>query len=199
MKVTKEELIEISISLFNEHGYKNTTVKDICKECGVTQGAFYHYFKNKQDVLMGALNYDYIWKDGIEIVNLLLGDESEIEKLWKILLTGIDNASSLTPDTYKHAMIADLDMRLNDLNSDEIFESNINKDILSIESKLIREGQNKHIIRSDIEAELLLRAFYNGITGIRHSWCAANGTFDIRERAREYFEIIFTPVLLNEK
>lgn len=51
MKNKKEIILEISLKLFSEKGYKNTSVRDIAKEVGITQSGLYNHFKNKDHIL----------------------------------------------------------------------------------------------------------------------------------------------------
>lgn len=50
-KITKEEIIKISIRVFRDKGYHNTSMSDLAKACGLTKGLFYHYFKNKHEMM----------------------------------------------------------------------------------------------------------------------------------------------------
>lgn len=45
---TKSRILDVSRSLFSAHGFENTTLDDIITACGVTKGAFYHYFRSKE-------------------------------------------------------------------------------------------------------------------------------------------------------
>jgi len=57
---TAKKIIEVSLQLFLEKGYDQTTVLDIVNNLGgLTRGAFYHHFKSKEDVLE-AIFYDNI-------------------------------------------------------------------------------------------------------------------------------------------
>jgi AcrR family transcriptional regulator len=46
-----ERLERVSVELFAEHGYAQTSVQQIVDAAGVTKGALYHYFKSKDDLL----------------------------------------------------------------------------------------------------------------------------------------------------
>ena len=48
---SKNKLVAAAMELFNEKGYEQTTVQDICKRAGLSVGVFYHYFPSKSDVL----------------------------------------------------------------------------------------------------------------------------------------------------
>lgn len=49
---TVQKILEVSMKLFMEKGYENTTVLDIVDNLGgLTRGAFYHHFKSKEEVI----------------------------------------------------------------------------------------------------------------------------------------------------
>jgi len=54
---TVQKILDVSLKLFMEQGYENTTVLDIVKNLGgLTRGAFYHHFKSKEEVLSAVLD-----------------------------------------------------------------------------------------------------------------------------------------------
>ncbi len=50
MNNTKEYIIQTALLLFMEKSYKAVTLKDIIRETGLSNGAFYHYFRNKEEL-----------------------------------------------------------------------------------------------------------------------------------------------------
>lgn len=49
---TVQKILDVSMKLFLEKGYEETTILDIVGELGgLTRGAFYHHFKSKDEVL----------------------------------------------------------------------------------------------------------------------------------------------------
>lgn len=48
---SKNKLVAAAMELFNEKGYEQTTVQDICTRADLSVGVFYHYFPSKSDVL----------------------------------------------------------------------------------------------------------------------------------------------------
>ena len=47
----KSEFLNTAMGLFMTHGYESTSVNMIIEAVGVSKGAFYHYFKTKEDLL----------------------------------------------------------------------------------------------------------------------------------------------------
>ena len=60
---TKEKIIESGKKQFLEIGFENANLRRICKDAGVTTGAFYKYFSNKEELfesMVGQLAYDIL-------------------------------------------------------------------------------------------------------------------------------------------
>ena len=48
---TKRKLLEAAKRIVCEKGLINTSVEEITKSCGVSNGTFYTYFKRKEDIV----------------------------------------------------------------------------------------------------------------------------------------------------
>lgn len=47
----RTEFLDTAMALFMQHGYEQTSVNTIIDTVGVSKGAFYHYFKSKEELL----------------------------------------------------------------------------------------------------------------------------------------------------
>ena len=54
-EVVRNKIIKISRRLFLEQGYENTTVRQVQKKARLSTGSLYHFFKNKEEILLFAL------------------------------------------------------------------------------------------------------------------------------------------------
>ncbi|MGH7911675.1 MAG: TetR/AcrR family transcriptional regulator [Candidatus Dormibacteraceae bacterium] len=54
----RRRLLEAAWRCVARRGYRDVTVDDVCAEAGVSKGAFYVYFENKQDLLLALLDDD---------------------------------------------------------------------------------------------------------------------------------------------
>lgn len=81
----KQELLNAAMELFYEKGYDATSVNAIIQKVGVSKGAFYHYFKSKEEVLEAVVE-QYIEKE-IEITHRVAKDYSlnAIEKITQLI------------------------------------------------------------------------------------------------------------------
>jgi len=60
-----EELFRAALCVFMERGYRAARLEDVARQAGVTKPLIYHYFKDKDDLLLKALE----WK-----IEAILGD-----------------------------------------------------------------------------------------------------------------------------
>jgi AcrR family transcriptional regulator len=48
----RSKVLDVSKRLFVTQGYSRTTIKQIISEAGITTGSLYHFFRNKEDILL---------------------------------------------------------------------------------------------------------------------------------------------------
>ena len=53
---TRTKIMDSAVKLFSSHGYNASSVDDICKEAGISKGAFYHHFESKQMLFLALLD-----------------------------------------------------------------------------------------------------------------------------------------------
>lgn len=51
MSSTKERIVETAISLFNQRGFVNVTMRDLAQELGISLGNLTYHFKRKDDLI----------------------------------------------------------------------------------------------------------------------------------------------------
>jgi AcrR family transcriptional regulator len=51
------ELLKAALEVFARNGYRNTTLEEIGEAAGVTKGAIYHYFANKESLLLAVIEH----------------------------------------------------------------------------------------------------------------------------------------------
>lgn len=56
-RTAKDKLLNAALSLIREKGFSAMTVDDLCTRAGVTKGAFFHYFRSKEELGVAAAEY----------------------------------------------------------------------------------------------------------------------------------------------
>ncbi len=49
---SRKHILDTALELTKKNGFERTSIQDICREAGVSTGAFYHYFKSKDEILI---------------------------------------------------------------------------------------------------------------------------------------------------
>lgn len=52
---TREKILDISVKLFYEKGYEQTSIQDIMDALNLSKGGIYHHFKSKEEILEAVM------------------------------------------------------------------------------------------------------------------------------------------------
>lgn len=192
MECMKEKILNQAIKMFKEKGFSKVSIDEICDECGVTKGSFYHHYKSKNDLLINYYN-TLIKKDTYAIMNEIITIDSAYEQLWKAIeLYFIERILEIGPNLFKNVIITDI------LEGNEVIHLYIDsngrlKEYLDLLIKLIVKGQHNGEIRNSFDSEELLSSYFAGVLGIFVKWSSLGGTFDGKAELKKLFGIIFKP------
>ena len=93
-KDTKERLIESALAEFSEKGYTKASLRKICADAGVTTGALYFFFKDKEDLFAAIVEQPFD-----ELKKILLGHftsekEMSLSEMYEHINGGHDELSA---------------------------------------------------------------------------------------------------------
>ena len=84
-------ILDVSLRLFSECGYSQVKMQDIVEALGgLTKGAVYHHFKNKEDIFDALLNRYYQILEPMRVIQK--SRLSGLEKLKKVVLRGLGDS-----------------------------------------------------------------------------------------------------------
>ena len=84
-EIRKREFVEAALELFQTKGFEHTSVTDLTNKVGVSHGAFFYYYRSKEDILRDVT--DAILETNVKFVKGLVDnqDMTAKEKLRAIL------------------------------------------------------------------------------------------------------------------
>jgi len=83
---TRAALLNAARELFTEHGYADAPTEDIVQRAGVTRGALYHHFKDKQDLFRAVMEeVDQEFTQRVALASAAADGE-----IWERLMAGVD-------------------------------------------------------------------------------------------------------------
>jgi AcrR family transcriptional regulator len=53
---TRERIKQVALELFTEHGYEQTSLREIAEQLGVTKAALYYHFKSKEEIVQSFVD-----------------------------------------------------------------------------------------------------------------------------------------------
>lgn len=70
-QLTREKIVEASLSLFARKGYTESTMRDIAKEAGVSLGLTYRYFGRKEELVLAL--YEDLSREAVQSIKGIRG------------------------------------------------------------------------------------------------------------------------------
>lgn len=81
---TEQAILQAALELSREKSFDKVSVREICRQAGITTGAFYHHFPSKEDLLdRGFAPLDRYMEQALAGVE----QEPPPQRLWRILST----------------------------------------------------------------------------------------------------------------
>jgi len=154
----KKKIVDQSIQLFLQYGYKSVTMDDIAKHMGVSKKTIYIHFPTKDELVeQSAVNH----LDGIiKKINVISKQSKDpIIELYQIKKEALNHLSSEknSPQYQLQKYYPSLYSKL----KEKEFSA-----LSGLFSNSIQEGIQTGIFRKDIDVDFVVRIFFNGIRGI---------------------------------
>lgn len=86
-KDTKDLLLEITFDEVYTYGYQGASVLKILEKAGLNKGSLYHYFKNKKELVLAAIDIKSEEIFGQKYKEVLEGGTPYLENFEKMLIT----------------------------------------------------------------------------------------------------------------
>lgn len=81
---SRRQLVEIAIDCFALHGFQGTSIDRIARSAGVTKGALYYHFKDKEDLLLEAVK-DRIGEFEVQVRDAVAASDDTHERLKRVI------------------------------------------------------------------------------------------------------------------
>lgn len=176
---TREALIDAAVRMFSIRGVSRTTLAAIAKEAGVTRGAIYWHFKNKED-LLGAL-----WEQLLlpfEPISRLCDDFDEPDPLGKFVASHIAFFKKLKEDPRMLLLFQILLAKcesVEDTGTLHLHRVNCHLDGQRKIEKVLRNAINKEQLPEELDVRLAAIAVISFIDGLVNNWIMFPDLLDI--------------------
>jgi AcrR family transcriptional regulator len=183
----KEKLLRAAIELFAERGFSGTSIRDIARKIGISISNIYHYFGNKEGLMMAILqdSSKYLAEKLREI------SEMDLDPLVRFRLL-IHTHVSFCMQFEKEAKIFSLHEVLLSREGNEI-NRQLQMEIMDIYLKELKALQSLHYLRSQ---HLKVLAFnILGVINWHLRWFKPGGPLSLRDVADESVSFVMNGIL----
>lgn len=170
---TKRLIYDIAMDLFARKGFDYVTVEEIAAKAGVSVGAFYHHFRNKQEII--AVTYQESDKKYETYYNKVskspqFASKTSIEQLEYFMLHTIGVMALFGPEflsvVYRYMF------------KDQTFVNVVldrERTFFSVLKRIIQNGKNCGEIIDDMSVEQIMLDLTAVIRGCAVEWCFSQG------------------------
>lgn len=180
---TTTSILKAATRLTREKGWKNTSVHDICKEAGVSVGAFYHHFPSKQELM----NHSFLLFDATLGEHLPDGGGSPVRMMKRVLLTQtsfiVHEAGTLITEYYQNI--------LGDKNKSA---ADPGRDYYRRVLHYAREAKEAGLLKSGMEPDYVTELLIKFVRGSIIDWCLHDFNYDVVTRTDEELNLILNAV-----
>lgn len=177
---SRREIVSVAIDCFSRYGYQGTSIDRISRAAGVTKGALYYHFKDKQDLLFGAIE-DRIGgfeRVVVERVTRLKDPAAAVYAVGEICVehATVSNHRRFLLTLMVEALDAHPEL------SDR-FRAMMRR-FREFLANTVRIGQQKRVFRKDVAPELAARLLVASIVGTELQYYQDPGEVPLREAMR---------------
>ena len=188
---TRDRILDAAEDVFNESGYSNTALNEIAEAAGVTRGAIYWHFKNKEDLFQAMCLRIRVPMDALIEGIVEKGVNDPIAQLSRthetIMLEVINNPhyrKVLNILFHKCEFTRETDQIVIQQKEWHTYSRNIIRTILV-------NAQKKAQLPADLDIELACNLLGFMFRGLLANWLFMPDSFDLIENARKVNDAVF--------
>lgn len=178
---TQTGILQAATRLTRKSGWKNTTIRDICVEAGVSIGAFYHHFSSKQELM----NHSFLLFDATLNENLPNESVPPLEAVKSVLMVQtafiVKEAGSLISEYYKNILTDDS-------------RSATSPDRMYYQKVLhyVRQAYDEKLFRAGYTSEYITEFLIKFVRGCIIDWCLHNYAYDVVSQTDAELDLVIS-------
>ncbi|MBS1419943.1 MAG: TetR/AcrR family transcriptional regulator [Firmicutes bacterium] len=178
---TQERIRECALTLFQQHGYDNVTVVQICEAAGITKRTFYYHFDSKEQLVNGIT--DYLGVKAEKLLESLAVQQTNVGTLWALM-----SVYSINSANYGPGIIRQIYVNMVQGKTDGKFPYSMY--LYNTVVNAIANAQRAEEITNQASPEDVAFVLYHAFRSVTITWAAENGAFDLQQEFRRAFEVV---------
>ena len=170
---TKTRIYQTALSLMEKKNYQSITIEEISKSAGVSVGAFYQYFKSKNDIFFEI--YQEADRYFQEYVAMELKAASGQPRILEYFAHYAEYCQRVGLDTVKSLY-----------NPDNKLFIRYDRFMLQLLKQVVNEAQTEQLLTVDLSAQLITEYLLIAARGVVCDWCLHDGLYDLSDMMQQY-------------
>lgn len=170
---TKTRIYQTVLSLMEKKNYQSITIEEISKSAGVSVGAFYHYFKSKNDIFFEI--YQEADRYFEEYVAMELKAAPGQPRILEYFAHYAEYCQRVGLDTVKSLY-----------NPDNKLFIKYDRFMLQLLKQVINEAQTEQLLTVDLSAQQITEYLLIAARGVVCDWCLHDGHYDLNDMMQQY-------------
>jgi TetR/AcrR family fatty acid metabolism transcriptional regulator len=178
-----QRILEAAVAVFADKGFFNSRISDIADRANVADGTVYLYFKNKEEILMTAINtaFDAFMTHARTEIEKLPSPAERLRRLAFLHLDALGSNRNL-------AVVFQMELRQSTRFLSE-FSHHHMVEYLSLVRAAIAEGQASGIFRRDMSDKIAANCFFGALDEMVTSWVLSGHDYRLSNVANAVVDI----------
>lgn len=179
-----DRILHSAIEVFAEHGYFNSRVSDIAKKADVADGTIYLYFKNKEQILMAAIDYAFtIFMNAAKTEMATITDPRQrLERLAALHLESLGANRGL-------AMVFQTELRQSARFLSEFSHHRLVA-YFDLIREVVRDGQATGQFRKEVSDKIFANVFFGALDAMVTSWLLSERDYNLGAAAEAIMDVV---------
>lgn len=183
------EILELAAERFSVSGYDGASLNQIIADLGISKGAFYYYFDDKEDLFLAVI--DHAWK--VFLPDLIAVESLDVLTFWSALSDMMQQARDKVRSNPWLVGVTRLIYNPPASTAAAALVEEKFAEARKWQGSVIRHGQSIAVVRKDLPSDLLLALVF-GADEAADRWMVENwnglGDAEIERISGEVFEVI---------
>jgi AcrR family transcriptional regulator len=173
---TRNKIFNTAHNLMKKKGFNSITIEDISKKAGVSVGAFYHYFKSKDDILYEVYKRaDDYFRDNVMTKLKSTSSTDQIVEYFQYYA--------------KYAEQTNIGFTIHLYSIENKFFLIKGRLMQTLLEEIIRKGQENQEIAVDRTPEEIVDLLFIIARGVIFDWGLKDGSYNLEEKMTELFKL----------
>ncbi len=182
-EIRREQIIEAALALIAAQGVRRWSIAALARRVGLVPSALYRHFASKEEILKAAVGH-IRGKLGKNLQEICAQTPHALERLETLLMRAVKMIREL--QAMPRIVFADA---LTDQPEPKRYAYEMLKGLLGELESIMRQGQDRGEIRTDIEASALAVMFWSQVPALVILWRMSDGGFDVTRQAERSWKL----------